>query len=456
MSIGKILVVDDDRSLLEVIRMRLESSNYDVVTASDEDEALNLVNSNKIDLSLIDLQLGHIDGISLMEKIHLINHDIPVIIFTAYGSIESTVEAMKKGAYSYITKPFDPWDLLCQIEKALEKNKLAYEVKKLRGLLREKYEFTNIVGKSEKMQSVLHKVSLVAETDSTVFLYGESGTGKELIAWATHLSSKRKDKSFIAINCAAIPETLIESELFGHKKGAFTGADKDKHGLFSQADEGTLFLDEIANMSLSAQNKLLRFLQEKQFYPVGSKRPVNVDVRVIVATNKELRQEVQHGRFRDDLFYRIHVIPIYLFPLRERKEDIPDLVEHFLNKFRKEMNKEVNGLSPEAMQRLMAYDWPGNIRELENTIEYAMAMAQEDIISEALILPDKTISIEPIIPLADAKAEFERRYLTYLLGYTEGNVSKASKMAGKYRADFYNLLKKHNLKPEDFKRKGSA
>ncbi len=452
MSIGKILVVDDDKSILEVIRMRLESSNYEVFTASDEDEALDHLNNHQIDLSLLDLQLGRTDGISLMEKIHLINHDIPVIILTAYGTIESTVEAMKKGAYSYITKPFDPRDLLFQIENALEKNKLAYEVKRLRGLLRDKYEFTNIVGKSEKMKSLLHKVSLISETDSTVFVYGESGTGKELIAWTTHLSSKRKEKPFIAINCGAIPETLIESELFGHKKGAFTGADKDKQGLFSQADEGTLFLDEIANMSLSTQNKLLRALQEKQFYPVGSKDPVNVDVRVIVATNKELRKEIEHGRFRDDLFYRIHVIPIYLFPLRERKEDIPDLVEHFLKKFIKEMNKKVKGLSPEAMQRLMAYDWPGNIRELENTIEYAMAMAQENIISEALILPDKNISIEPIIPLVDAKADFERRYLTYLLGYTEGNVSKASKMAGKYRADFYNLLKKHNLAPETFKR----
>jgi two-component system response regulator GlrR len=452
MSIGKILVVDDDKSLLEVIKMRLETSNYEVFTALNEDEAIDQINNNHIDLSLIDLQLGHIDGIALMEKLHLINHDMPAIILTAYGSIESTVEAMKKGAYSYITKPFDPWELLSQIEKALERKKLASEVNRLKGLLEDKYDFTNIVGKSEKMQAVLNKVALVAKIDSTVFVYGESGTGKELIANVIHLASKRKDKPFVAINCSAIPETLIESELFGHEKGAFTGATQRTDGIFMKADKWTIFLDEIANTSLSTQNKLLRVLQEQQFYPIGSKNPVNVDVRVIVATNKELRKEVQAGRFRDDLFYRVHVIPIYLFPLREKKEDIPALVEHFVGKFRKQMNKKVKGLSLKAMQKLMVYDWPGNIRELENTIEYAMAMTQEDTIHEDLILPTQNVSPEPLMPFAEARAAFERRYLTYILGYAEGNVSKAAKIAGKYRADFYNLLKKHNLKPESFKK----
>ncbi|HYA93886.1 MAG TPA: sigma-54 dependent transcriptional regulator [Thermodesulfobacteriota bacterium] len=449
----RILVVDDDRNLLELVKMRLESADYDVTTALREEEAIEAVKNQVFDLSVVDLQLIRQDGISLMEDLHLVLPEMPVIILTAYGSIESAVEAMRRGAYSYLTKPFEPQDLLLQIERALENRRLTVEIKRLKGLLEERYDFANIVARSEKMKRVLEMVTQIARTESTVYIHGESGTGKELIAKAIHLASERKDKPFVAINCAALPEALMESELFGHEKGAFTGAVRSTKGLFTQAHGGTLFLDEIGDMPLSIQAKLLRAIQERQFYPVGSEKPVEVDVRVIVATQKDLESHVKQGLFREDLFYRIHVIPIKLPPLRERKEDIPALVEHFLNRFSQQMKKEVKGLMPQAMQKLMLYEWPGNVRELENTVEYAIAMTQQNMIAEELILqPNGVVSEEPLRPLKEARDAYEKGYLIHLLEFCEGNVSKAAKLAGKYRADFYDLLKKHNLKSEDFKK----
>jgi len=452
---GNILVVDDDPVLLELLRMRLESAQYQVTTAQREEEAISAVKGQTFDLSIVDLKLGRRDGISLMEEIHSMSPEMPIIILTAHGTIESAVEAMRKGAYSYLTKPFEPRDLFFQIEKALENRRLTSEVQRLQELLRERYDFTHIVAKSEKMQAVLEMVSRIAKTDSTVYIHGESGTGKELIARVMHLASDRKNKPFVAINCAALPEPLLESQLFGHEKGAFTGAVKNTKGLFTQAHEGTIFLDEIGDMPLSIQGKLLRVLQERQFYPLGSERPVEVDVRVVVATQKDLAEQVKQGLFREDLFYRIHVIPVHLPPLRERREDIPPLVEHFLKKFTQQMKKEVKGLAPAVLQRLMLYDWPGNVRELENTVEYAVAMTQQDLIAEDLILqakPDQ--QSEPLKPFKEAKDAFEKEYLRNLLELCQGNVSQAAKMAGKYRADFYELMKKHNLQTADFKKTG--
>ncbi len=450
---GKILIVDDDRNLLELMRMRLESANYEVTTALDEEKAKALTGDNPFDLAVIDLQLVHQDGISLMEEIRSAHPDMPVIILTAHGSIESAVEAMRRGAYTYLTKPFDARELLLHIQRALEKKELSSEVSRLKGLLVERYAFDNIVARSAIMQRVLETVSHIAATDSTVYIHGESGTGKELIARAIHLASGRKDKPFVAINCAALPETLLESELFGHEKGAFTGAVKSSRGLFVQAQEGTIFLDEIGDMPLSIQAKFLRVLQERQFHPVGGEGPVQVDVRVIVATNKNLEEGVKQGVFRDDLYYRIHVIPIELPPLRARKEDIPMLADHFLKKYGTQMSKKVRGLTPPAMQKLMLHEWCGNVRELENTIEYAVAMTREDMISEDLILPSKSDSAEKTIkPLKEAKDSFEKSYLVHLLEITNGIVSSAASLAGKYRADFYNLLKKHGINPGDFKK----
>ncbi len=379
-------------------------------------------------------------------------HSMPVIILTAYGSIESAVKAIKRGAYSYLTKPFEPRNLLLQIEKALENRKLTSEVKRLKELLEERSNFSNIVANSEEMKKALEKVSRIAKTESTVYIYGESGTGKELIARAVHVSSPRRDNPFVAINCAALPETLLESELFGHEKGAFTGAVQSSRGLFTEAHKGTIFLDEIGDMTLSIQAKLLRVIQERQFYPIGSDKPREVNVRVIVATNKDLESEVKKGNFREDLFYRIHVIPVNLVPLKERKEDIPPLVDHFLKKFNQQMRKEVKNVTPLAMQRLMLHDWPGNVRELENTIEYAMAMTQHDVITEDFIFQTNGVSSEPMKPFKQAKATFEKDYLMHLLKLTKGNVSKASELAGKYRADLYNLLKKYKIKAEDYKK----
>jgi two-component system response regulator GlrR len=449
---GKILLVDDDQNFIDLVRMRLESKNYKVATALREEEAIEAIKEQTFDVSLVDLQLIHQNGISLMERLHSILPEMPVIIITAYGSIESVVEAMKRGAYSYITKPFNPHDLLLQIEKALENRRLTSEIRRLQGLLEEKYEFANIVAKSERMRQVLEVVSRIAPTDSTVYIHGESGTGKELIAKAIHVSSGRRARPFVAINCAALPENLLESELFGHEKGAFTGAIRSKKGLFTQGHEGTIFLDEIGDMPLSIQAKLLRVLQERQFYPVGSEKAVEVDIRVIVATQRDLEGQVKQGLFREDLFYRIHVVPILLPSLRERKEDIPPLVEHFLKKFSQQMKKDVKRLNPKAMQKLMLHEWPGNVRELENIIEYAVAMTQQDVITEDLILQTKIpISQESIMPLREARDEFEKEYLIRLLEFCEGNVTKAAKLAGKHRVDFYDLLKRHGLKTEDFR-----
>ncbi|MDR2017841.1 MAG: sigma-54 dependent transcriptional regulator [Syntrophobacterales bacterium] len=457
MPLGKLLVVDDEKNLVAMIQMGLEAAGYEVITAYDDKEALRKFNEQPVDLSIIDLQLVQRDGLSLMEDLHLIIPEMPVIILTGYGSIESAVEAMKRGAYSYMTKPYEFRELLFQIQKALENRHLLYENKRLKGLLEAKYSFLNIIARSDKMRKVLEGISRIANTDSTVLILGESGTGKDLIAKAIHLASERKDRPFVAINCAALPEALLESSLFGHEKGAFSGAIKDSKGLFLQAHKGTIFLDEIGDMPLSIQAKILRVIQERQFRPVGSEKLIEVNVRIIVATNKNLEEQVKQGLFREDLYYRIHVIPVYLPSLRDRREDIPPLVNHFLEKSRVKMKKEIKGFTPQAMQKLAFYDWPGNVRELENIVEYAAAMTDKDYITEDLILQTKWVVAQgPVKPLKDAKDAFEKSYLIYLMETCKGNVTEAAQVAGKYRADFYDLLKKHGLNPHDFRATGST
>jgi len=448
-----ILVVDDDKNMLEVLNLRLVAEGYHVTATALAAEAFHLANELVFDLALIDLKLtGNEDGIDLMEKVHQVAPEMPVIILTAYGTIDTAVEAMKRGAYSYLTKPFNRQELLLQIKNGLEKSGLSREVRRLKALVGEKYGFENIVGNSKKMQAVMENVSRAAETDSNVCIYGESGTGKELIAKSLHLLSSRKDKPFVVVNCAAIPEGLHESELFGHEKGAFTGAIRKKRGFFTQANKGTLFLDEVSEMPESMQAKLLRVLQEKHFYAVGGEKPIEVDVRIVTATNKKLEEAVEKGQFREDLFYRIYVIPIHLPPLRERKEDIPLLVDHFIKKFDKKLKKTMKGISTPALQKLLSYTWPGNVRELENTIEYAVAMSPHEMIDEDLILQTKVFKDDSLKPLKEAKNDFEKHYISNILSITGGNVSKAAKLAGKYRSDFYNLLKKHDLNLSAFKK----
>jgi two-component system response regulator GlrR len=450
---GKILVVDDDINILRVIKLRLEAEGYQVTTAGKAKVALELANEDVFDFALVDLKLNGTNGIQLMENLHQLNPEMPVIILTAYGTIESAVEAMRKGAYTYITKPFNYDELLIQTKNCLQKTKLTKEIKSLKKVVKNRFGFDSIIGRSQKMEEVLEQVTKAADSDSTIIIEGESGTGKELIAQTLHLASPRADKPFVAINCAAIPETLFESEMFGYEKGAFTGAVQNKEGLMFQAQGGTFFLDEISEMPLSMQVKLLRVMQEKEFFPVGGTKTIKMDIRFIASTNKNLKEEVKKGTFREDLFYRIHVIDIHLPPLRERQGDVPVLSHFFLDKLSKEMNKEITGFSAPALQKLMLHSWPGNVRELQNTVESAVAMATENIISEDLILPALKTEVNNLKPLKDAKENFERNYLLQLIELTEGNMAQAARLAGKYRADLYELLKKYDLKPSNYRKK---
>src|SRR5574341_1212339 len=386
----KILVVDDDPGLLTLMRVRLTAAGYKVILTDDGEEALARVREETCDLAIIDLKMEGMDGITLLQALLRLYPGLPAIIITAHGTIASAVEATKKGAYDYLTKPFDPVDLLHRIEKVLEVRQLKGEVESLRTLVQERYHFDNIVASSDKMQQVLRQVAQVAAADAVVTLYGESGTGKELVAKTIHAASPRAQGPFVAINCGAIPEGLLENELFGHVKGAYTGADRTSIGLLQQADKGTLFLDEIAELPQALQVKFLRVLQEHEFYPLGAGRPARVDIRVIAATNKDLWQAVRQGKFREDLYYRIHVIPIFLPPLRERREDIPLLAHAFLQRFSERMHKPMEGFAPEALQRLMLYEWPGNVRELGNVIERAVVLAPEECITPDLLLLGRT------------------------------------------------------------------
>jgi two-component system response regulator GlrR len=346
------------------------------------------------------------------------------------------------------------------VKNALEKQRLTKEVTLLKGMLQERFAVKNIVGQSPQMKEILSQVERAAQTDATIVLYGESGTGKELIAQIIHLQSRRSRGPFVAINCGAIPEGLLENELFGHTRGAYTDAREAKMGLFTQADKGTLLLDEIGDTSPALQVKLLRVLQEKEFKPLGGERSVKVDVRVIVASNKNLQEAVARGTFREDLFYRIQVVPIYLPPLRERKEDIPPLVEHFINHYSKELGKEMKGITPAAMQRLMLYPWPGNIRELKNVLERAVILTSHNLIDEQdlLHMTHPAHGTEPrahdktLYPSFNtAREEFEKGYLIQVLTQVKGNVVQAAKLAQRYRGDVYRLMKKYGLKAEDFK-----
>ena len=447
----KILIVDDDQNVLKVIKMRLEARDYQVATATDAEKSIEMARQEIFDLAVVDLRLGSKNGIELMEELHKTIPDMPIIIFTAYGTIENAVEAMRRGAYSYLTKPFEYNDLLAEIKDCLGKSRLSKEVKNLRDQVKERYGFEHIVYKSEKMKKVLEQVSHASAVDSNVYIEGESGTGKELIAKTLHVASARKDGPFVAINCAAIPETLLEGELFGYERGAFTGAAKGRKGLFAHAHTGTFFLDEISEMPVSMQVKLLRVLEEKEFYPLGGDKPVRVDARIIAATNKNLEEEIRRGNFRKDLYYRVHVIPIRLPPLRERKEEIPYLARYFLKKNAEKMNKQISGFSATALQKLLLHSWPGNVRELENTVECAVALTTQDTITDDLLLDFRKSGPTGVNSFKSAKENFERDYLVQLIELTHGNVSQAAKLAGKFRADLYELLKKYDINPSNFR-----
>ncbi|MCP9446239.1 MAG: sigma-54 dependent transcriptional regulator [Nitrospira sp.] len=442
-----LLVVDDDEGLLHLLKMRLAAMGFIVTPCTTGAEAIEAAKKKMFDLAITDLRLRDEDGLDVTEELLRIHPGLPVIILTAHGSIPNAVEAMQRGAFGYLTKPFDDKDLKASIEKALAQQRMSREIQRLKSLVKELYGLENVVARSPAMQRLFQQIAQVADSDATILLFGETGTGKEVMARVIHTNSRRSKGPFVALNCAAIPETLFESELFGHVKGAFTSAHGAKRGLFQMANGGTLFLDEIGEMPLSMQAKLLRAVQEREVREVGAETTTKVDVRIIAATNKDLGEAVKHGRFRNDLYYRISVVPLFIPPLRDRRDDIPLLAQHFLKLSAARANKEIKGFTPAALHRLMVNPWLGNVRELENVIEKAVVMSRQDMITPDL-LPSVGVSPEaPLKPLTEAREEFERTYLKNLLQLTGGNISRAAQFAGRYRADFYKMLKKYGLHP---------
>ena len=416
----KILVVDDEAPVRDMIKKGLsQMGGYHVEVAKNGLEAIEKIEKDVFDLVLTDLKMPEMDGLELLKTLKGIRPEVVVILITAYGSIETAVEAMRLGANDYITKPIDLNELLIHISKTQKESLLLRENRLLRTEVRKKFEFNNIIGKSKKMQEIFSLIEKVALGSSTVIIYGSSGTGKELVAKAIHYNSPRADRPFIPFNCGAIPETLVESELFGHTKGAFTGAIQAKKGLFEEANGGTLFLDEISTILPSVQVKLLRVLQEKELMRVGSTERIKIDVRMIAATNENLEENMKKGKFREDLFYRLHVFPIFLPDLKDRKEDIALLAYHFLDLYSKEAKKEIKGVSKEAMKLLLEYHWPGNVRELENTIERAVIMTDQDYLVPQDLPRDMTEGFSEMIKrgvknrksLEDIKSEYIREIL---------------------------------------------
>jgi two-component system response regulator AtoC len=416
----KILVVDDEAPVRDMIKKGLsQMGGYNVEVAKNGLEAIEKIEKDIFDLVLTDLKMPEMDGLELLKTLKGIRPEVMVILMTAYGSIETAVEAMRLGANDYITKPIDLNELLIHISKTQKESLLLRENRLLRTEVRRKFEFNNIIGKSKKMQEIFSLIEKVALGSSTVIIYGSSGTGKELVAKAIHYNSPRAERPFIPFNCGAIPETLVESELFGHTKGAFTGAIQAKKGLFEEANGGTLFLDEISTILPSVQVKLLRVLQEKELMRVGSTERIKIDVRMIAATNENLEENMKKGKFREDLFYRLHVFPIFLPDLKDRKEDIALLAYHFLDLYSKEAKKEIKGVSKEAMKLLLEYHWPGNVRELENTIERAVIMTDQDYLVPQDLPRDMTEGFSEMIKrgvknrksLEDIKSEYIREIL---------------------------------------------
>jgi two-component system response regulator GlrR len=451
-----ILVVDDEEGLLHLVKMRLTAMGFAVTGCTTGREALAAAKKDRFDLAITDLRLGSEDGLDVTEELLRIHPGLPVIILTAHGSIPNAVEAMQRGAVGYLTKPFDDQELKTKIEEGLSPQRMRGEIQRLKSLVNELYGMENIVARSPAMQRLLQQVVQVADSDVSILLFGETGTGKEVFARVIHSNSRRSKGPFVALNCAAIPETLFESELFGHVRGAFTSAHGAKRGLFQSANGGTLFLDEIGELPLSMQVKLLRAVQEREVREVGSEISTKIDVRIITATNKDLGEAVKNGSFRNDLYYRISVVPLFLPPLRDRRDDIPLLAQHFLIASAKRANKDLRGFTPAALNRLVTHPWPGNVRELENVIEKASVMTRQDMITPDLLPSMGTSPDAPLKPLTEAKEEFEKTYLKNVLQLTGGNISRAAQFAGRYRADFYKMLKKYGLHPSTTKAKAEA
>jgi DNA-binding NtrC family response regulator len=460
---GRILIVDDEQIVLRSCERILSGRDYEVDTVTDGEQALRQVGEHRYDVIVLDIKMPGIDGLEVLQRVKESHPDIDVIMITGLHEIEAAVKAMKLGALEYLPKPFDPAELQMAVARAFERRHLLNENLNLKsGLAR--YRFDNIIGSSPAMQNVFRLVARCAPTNSTVLLHGDSGTGKELIAKAVHYNSLRKDKPFVAVDCTSLSENLLESELFGHVKGAFTGAVANKKGLIEIADGGSLFLDEIGNISLSTQAKLLRFIEEREFKAVGDTQTRSVNVRLIFATNRDLRQMVEEGQFREDLFYRINIFPIDLPPLRDRQEDIPALAFHFLRTFNEEVGKDVTEFSPRAMNLLVNHSWPGNVRELENAIHRSVILATENVIREGHLMsivemqpkgsaevPRNNEELKELRKLARQKSveQIEKLFVLEALKRSEWNVTRAAEDTGMQRTNFQALMQKYDIHVRD-------
>ena len=447
----RIIVIDDEPLMRVTVHDAMVAEGYEVVSAETGKKGIELLRETEWDILITDLRLPDMDGIQILKEVKSLNPETQVILITAYGSIDSAVTAMKEGASDYLTKPFSMDELLLIIKRILRIRELEEENRSLRKKVEEKFGLEGLVGKSPQMIKIYDLIETVSQTDTTVLVYGESGTGKEMVANAIHFRSPRKGRPFIKVNCAALPETLLESELFGHEKGAFTGAIKQRKGRFEMADGGTLFLDEIGDISPVVQVRLLRVLQERQFERVGGNETLSVDVRLICATQRDLKEEIRKGSFREDLYYRLNVVPMHLPPLRERREDILLLSDHFMNKFSQKMGKEITGLSEEAKTILLKYTFPGNIRELENMLERAVALIKGKVI-QAYDLPEEVCGqtspvrdvcekIRGSKPLASAVSLFEKEYIQSVLEKTKGKKGQAAEILGISRKTLWEKIK---------------
>ena len=443
----KILIVDDDPSLLRLLGIRLNAAGYKVESAKSGKEALGIIKSFHPQLVISDLRMDGMDGMALFEKIREQQPNLPVIIMTAHGTIPDAINATKQGVFSFLTKPFESRELLETVKQALRLRPLSNRVNADNSDSWNK----DIIYRSAVMEGLLQQTYQVAQGDFSLLIRSESGTGKELLARAVHCASQRKNRPFTAINCAAIPESLLESELFGHVKGAFTGAEKNHIGLFESANGGTLFLDEIGDMPMSFQVKLLRALQEREIRPVGSTKAIKIDVRVIAATHRNIKKAIIEQTFREDLYYRLNVVELELPKLSERREDIPLLAQYFLEQSCNKSANAINGFSQEAMELLISAPWPGNIRQLQNVVEQSVALSTEEIISESLVRNALRGEKTSHPSFQEARDEFERDYLAKVLKTTFGNVSQAARIAGRNRTEFYKLLNKHHLNAEAFR-----
>ncbi|WP_089794778.1 two-component system response regulator GlrR [Halomonas korlensis] len=439
-----ILLVDDDISLLKLLGMRLESRGYRVTTAESGRQALKILDIDRPELVLTDLRMDEMDGLALFREVQRQAPGLPVILLTAHGSIPDAVSATRQGVFGFLTKPVDRDELFAAIDEALDQAP---------GATAEGDDAWRaaIITRSPEMERILEQARMVAASDVSVLITGPSGSGKELLASGIHKASSRADKPFVAINCGALPEPLLESELFGHAKGAFTGAVKEHQGLFQAADGGSLFLDEIGDMPLTLQIKLLRALQERQIRPLGSTTSVPIDVRIISATHRDLDRAMQEGDFREDLYYRLNVVNLKLPPLKERAEDVPLLAKYLVTQAAERHKPFVKGFSPEALNLLAGSAWPGNVRQLVNVVEQCVALTSSPMIPEALVAQALAAEDNGLPTFNDARAAFERSYLIKVLKITEGNVTQAARIAGRNRTDFYKLLARHDLEPSPFK-----